>query len=217
MKAQCAGWLHDVEAQIPSAVVRAQDSAGRDLMDATVTLDGNASAAGRPETVDPGPHVVVVTLADGTKKEEKFLVVDGEKSRVLLVTLPAEGKAPSGSNEPATSSGSRIPVGAWVLGGVGVAALATSAIFALVTEGDLNDLRHSCSPTCNSAETQSGRTHALVTDLALGVGVVAVAGAVIWGVVSGSHGASETGAKDGAAIDVRPVAGGAVFVVGGRY
>jgi hypothetical protein len=208
VKAQCARWLGEIEPQIPTVIVRAQDSAGRDLLDATVTFDGRAGAVGRPETVDPGPHLVVVAQADGTKKEAKFLVVDGDKSRVLLVTMPAVVSAPTQASTP-----SAIPTGVWVLGGIGVAALATSGVFAFVTESDLSNLRHTCSPTCSDAQMQTGKTHALVTDVALGVGVVALAGAVIWGVVARSGGGGEAGGG----VDVRPVAGGAVVIVGGRY
>ena len=65
--------------------------------------------------------------------EKKFLLVDGDKARVLTVQLP--GAVPSPSNEPpseiavAPGSGGGVPLGAWVLGRVSLVALGGFAYF----------------------------------------------------------------------------------------
>src|SRR5258708_17774735 len=41
VKSHCARWLTEIEEQIPSIVVRAQNAAGADLTDARLTIDGN--------------------------------------------------------------------------------------------------------------------------------------------------------------------------------
>src|SRR5205807_1214100 len=57
----CADWLTDVERRLPSIVLRAQTSDGRDVTDARVMLDGQPLAeglGGTAITVDPGAHDV---------------------------------------------------------------------------------------------------------------------------------------------------------------
>ena len=232
VKTHCTRWLGELEAQIPSAIVRAKDAAGGDVLDAEVTIDGKPSALGRPETVDPGEHVVTVTRTGGARVEKKFLLVDGEKGRILTVELPATGAPPA--TPSATSSaaagadgagatgeappvhGKHLPAGAWVLGGVGLVALGTSAFFAIQTSNDLTSLRQSCGHSCTDAQTSDGRTHALITDVSLGVGVATVVGAIAWAVFGRSDGSTRPGSA-AATVEVRPVAGGALGTVGVRF
>jgi hypothetical protein len=223
VKTHCMRWLGELEAQIPSAIVRARDSAGGDIVDADVTIDGKASALGRPEVLDPGEHVARVKVASGVAAEKKFLLVDGDKGRVLTIDLatpgPGQGSAHDAEAPTASSASSahagKVPLGAWVLGGAGIVALGASAYFAEVTN-DLSGLRKTCAPTCTDAQTSTAHTHALITDVALGVGVAAVAGAVAWAIFGRPDG-RETPASAGATVDVRPVAGGAFGMVGLRF
>ncbi|HEY2512701.1 MAG TPA: hypothetical protein VGI39_17660 [Polyangiaceae bacterium] len=226
VKTHCLKWLNEVEGMIPTAVVRATDASGSDVLDAEVTIDGQPSKLGRPETLDPGQHVVLVKRPNGDQKQENFLLVDGDHARVLNVELPAaaaSGTAPaakgaaSGAEKeeaPAASHSGGIPAGAWILGGAGVVALATSAIFFAQTSQEFNTLQSTCAPACTDAETSNARTHAVVTDVALGVGLGALGVAVIWAIVGrGSSGPAKT-ALTLPRLNVRPVTGGGLGSVG---
>jgi hypothetical protein len=225
VKTHCTRWLSDLEAQIPTGIVRARDAAGNDVLDAEVTIDGKPSALGRPEELEPGEHLVAAKRPSGVHAEKKFLLVDGEKGRLLTIDLPgsaapaapgSEASAASGATSSAPAAqGKSIPLGAWVLGGTGVLALGTSVVFALQTSNDFNTLKQ-CSPTCTEAQTAPGRTHASITDVSLGVGAAAVVGAIAWAILGRSD-ASAKPASGQATVDVKPIAGGAFGTVAVRF
>src|SRR3954467_14389164 len=59
MQSDCTGWLNVIEKSIPSVVLSAKDATGRDVLGATVTLDGQPTATkldGTPLSLNPGPH-----------------------------------------------------------------------------------------------------------------------------------------------------------------
>src|SRR5262245_49024443 len=61
VRSDCTQWLAEVEASVPTIVLRAQDPRGADLTDVKVQLDGAPIADkidGLPIEVDPGQHVL---------------------------------------------------------------------------------------------------------------------------------------------------------------
>src|SRR5262245_44505773 len=65
---QCASWLEEVERELPSVVIAVRDASGRDRTDARIALDREVidrKRLGVALEVDPGPHVLSVTSADG--------------------------------------------------------------------------------------------------------------------------------------------------------
>ncbi len=238
VKSRCTHWLSEIEAQIPSAIIRVTDVAGADVLDADVTIDGHPSKLGRPEALDPGEHVVVVTRG-GQTKDQKFLLVDGERARVLDVKLPkpappAGVPAPPPSGAPASPSppadaddedhGGTVPAGAWVVGGLGLVGLGAAAYFYVQATNDFNGLQapNSCAPRCTDAQTEPLRTHVLIADISLGVGIAAVAGATIWAIVAVVNGGKSAAPKAAVldhvkGLDVHPVAGGAVSTFGLQF
>jgi hypothetical protein len=227
VRSRCTRWLSDLDAEIPSVIVRAKDSAGSDILEIDVVIDGHANAAGRQEVLDPGEHVVVVKRPDGQSKEEKFLLVDGEHARVLTVYLG--GRAPARAADGASSQhgdgdkdgpneghGGGIPAGSWVLGGLGLVAFGGAAFFYAQAASDLNQLRTSCSPNCTSSQTQPVLVNADLSYVSIGVGVVALGGAVAWALLD--HKSSSTkSAVHVPVFDVRPVAGGALTTLGFHF
>ncbi len=209
VKTYCARWLSEVEEQIPNVIVRARDTAGDDVLDAQVTIDGRPSALGRPETLDPGEHVVVLRRANEASVEKKLLLVDGDRGRILTLELPL---APGSSD--GARSGHGIPAGAWALGGVSLLAFGSFAVFAVEASNDLSDLRQTCSPHCTESRTSSGKTHATIADISLGVGIAAAGGAILWGVLGRTAGETPTRA---AIFDVHPMAGGALGTAGFHF
>jgi hypothetical protein len=208
MKSFCARWLTEIEAQIPSVVVRVVDSDGTDRTDAKATMDGRAlKLDGKQTSLDPGEHTLVVEVPGAPRREQKVLLVDREKSRLVSIQLPSKGrKSTEGeSTTPAASQGG-IPTGVWIVGGLGVAALGSAAYFGLTARNQLDHLKNDCSPNCTDAQTKPGRTDALIADVSLGVGVAGVVGALLWAALAPRETSVQRGSV--APFEVRPVAGG---------
>jgi hypothetical protein len=214
VRARCTQWLKELEPEIPTVIVRAKDSAGTDILEIDITIDGRASTAGRQESLDPGEHVVVVTRPDGHAKEEKFLLVDGEQARVLTLHLgvaPPASPPPEGTAAPPARGG--LPAGTWVLGGLSLAAFGAAAFFYVQASDDLSQLQKTCSPRCSSSQTQPVYVNADLSYVSIGVGVVALGGAIAWALLDAPQRPAQPAAL-APAFDVRPLPGGALSTVG---
>jgi hypothetical protein len=106
----------------------------------------------------------------------------------------------------------RVPVASWVLGGLGVAGIASFAVLRAKAGSELTYLRDTCSPDCPRSSTERGRNFALAADLSLGIGVATLAGAAAWALGDWLwHERSHT------RITWLPTRGGALTVVRTRY
>ena len=92
-----------VASQTPAGIVVRHD--GR-------TLDG--SALGVPLPVDPGEHVIALQLPDGTQREQRIVLAEGESREVLLSEMlaappptPPTPPAPASARETLASTQSR--------------------------------------------------------------------------------------------------------------
>lgn len=189
----CIRWLSEVEAEQPTVIVVATDENGDETLAVKVLLDGKPLVEkldGSPIAIDPGEHVLRFERPSGSK-EERIVLHDGEKSRKVSVSFAA----PKQVAEPVVSSG--IPVSAWVLGGVGVAALGSFAYFGLTGRSKESSLSSSCAPRCSDDDIAGVRRSYLVADVSLGVSVVSLAVATVIAVTSQST------------VAVRPMTGGA--------
>jgi hypothetical protein len=223
VRARCTRWLSDVDAEIPSVIVRAKSADGADALDVDVAIDGHATPTGRPEMLDPGEHVVVVKRPDGQTKEEKFLLVDGERARVVTVQLAevappphAVDAPPQGNDKPDEGQGAGIPTGTWVLGGLSLAAFGGAIFFYAQAVSDFNQLQKMCSPNCPSSQTQPVSVNEDLSYVSIGVGVAALGGAIAWALLD--HPAKSTkSAVHVPVFDVRPAAGGALTTLRFRF
>jgi hypothetical protein len=237
VKSHCARWLDELSERIPSIVVRAQDSAGGDVFDAHLSIDGRiARLDGHPVELDPGDHVVAVDTASGVHVQGKVLLAEGEKARVIVLEVPVApsqsavrtiatptvvqpppSTPPSPTAGPA-ASGRRggIPLGAWLLGAVGVAAGGAGVYFGVHTQSLVDSMRRpppaGCEPFCSSSQTEPARTDAALMAVSIGVAGAALGGAVLWALLS--QNAAPSGASS---LGVQPVAGGAVATFAGSY
>jgi hypothetical protein len=230
VRSSCARWLSEVDASIPSVVVRALDATGQDVLGAQLSIDGHPEKLdGHPVRLDPGEHVLAIEAEDGAhpgspaspgprvRTTERVLLVEGEASRVVTLRLApsadaTKSKVPT-TQEAAAVSVARprhVPLGAWILGGAGLVALGGATYFGLAANGELNDLKATCSPHCAESRTQPGRTEALVFDVLLGAGAALVAGALVWGLAFPS---SAPRAASRPRLEVRPIAGGALSAI----
>ena len=172
-RSDCAKWLEEIEAALPTIVVRAEDATGSDRVDVEVLVDGKSITKrldGSAIPLDPGQHHVVYRAPGAGEVAQDLLLAQGEKNRRVLVRL--EGRADTTSNEGPRSGRGPWP---WVLGGVAVVALGSFAFFGARALSKKDDIESSCASThsCTQSQKDALFTSALVADVSLGVAVVA--------------------------------------------
>jgi hypothetical protein len=242
VKARCAERLREIESRTPSIVVRGQSARGSDVIAARLWVDGHLTKLdGRPIRLDPGEHVIAME-AEGLKRiQQTVLLVESEKSRLVLVQFaePPEAREPSHKDPAATpwdglsttaANGSTapgaapevpepqgIPAGAWILGGVGVAVLGTSTVFLLKAKADFEDLSRRCGKIndidCPESEREAVASGRLLGLIGLSAGGAALGTAIIWAIAA--HSGKPTPHALG--IHVEPLAGGVFASTTGRF
>ena len=171
-RADCTRWLGEVEATLPAIVVRA-------TRDARVLVDGKLAAEhadARPIALDPGKHVVRVEPAGCAPHEKEVTLTSG----TVDVSFDVCGEARASVEAPApVHYARRPPLATYVLGGVGLAALASFVAFGAVGVADANHLRDTCYPHCDPGAVDSANAELAVADASLGVAVACAAAALI--------------------------------------
>ncbi len=227
IREDCSRWLGEVESATPSLVVLAKDALGRDVVDLRVTIDDGAVVLprldGQPIPLDPGKHVLRYQLEGGAPAEATVVLGTGEKNRLeslstaelarplpLPVPRPPAPAREARAEEAAGRPLRPVPVAAYVLGGVAVAAVASWTTFGLEAEAQYSHLRSAgCAPRCSPSEVDEGKRDAIIADVAVGVAVVAAV-ATVWVVLARptrTRRASSTRAPFG--LDFTPRWGGA--------
>jgi hypothetical protein len=224
IRRDCTSWLEQVQQQTPSVVLGMRDADGRDVLDARVTVDGVAidqKALSSPIELNPGPHVVRWESAAHEAVEMRIALRAQEKNRQVVATLsratvppaadagtrplaPTLLPAPSGTDAKEAAPKGGLPVATYVLGGVGAAALGVFTYFGLRAKHDSASLHDTCAPGCAHNDVTALRTKLVVADVALGVGAVSVAAAVVFAL--GGRSRSPSAAWN---VQVVPTRGGA--------
>jgi hypothetical protein len=213
----CAEWLADVDHRIPTVVLRATSARGDDLPGARFSLDGVAQSAalGAAIAVDPGEHVVHSEGDAGESVDEHVVVMEGQKARIVTLRMPSPAAAPSEPAPPASTSpasGGPSPTAAtWIFGGIGVAGLAAFAGFAVSARSSFDQQQRTCAPYCAPSDVDSIRRQALVADVSLGVGVVAL------GVAAYTFFSHREAPAATSRLEVRPRGDGATVLLGGVF
>ncbi|MCC6662312.1 MAG: hypothetical protein IT375_01150 [Polyangiaceae bacterium] len=172
IRKDCEAALGELDRRTPSIVCGAKDKAGHDLVDVSVSLDGApflAQLDGKAVELDPGQHTLLFEAKGLPPHEEKVMIREGEKARVVVVTLvekeapPPKPKAPSG-RRPSTTT--------WVVGGIGAAALAGAGVIGFVALQKRSSLYDSCGKagTCSQSDVDSVYRLYDVSYVAAGVG-----------------------------------------------
>jgi hypothetical protein len=212
IRSDCSGWLAEVEAAVPTLVVRAipAEEQGRELYEVEVRVDGvvlTSKLDGRELPVNPGEHHFAFSAPGRVPAEDDIVVRAGEKHRLLTISLPSVNPPPPPVIvKPLPAPAPRMSTGTKALLVGGGVALAGAAAFG--TSGWLEErsLRRSCAPACDQGQVDSARLRLRVADVSLLVGVAALAGAGVlyW-----------TRPDGNASVGVAPLAGGAL--VGVRF
>jgi hypothetical protein len=199
VQTECIDLLGKVNADIPSVVFEASDAAGADLTDVSVTVDGlqvTERLDGRALELDPGERKIQFETRDGKTVEFRVLIKQGDKNRRVTARFVPE--LARGESEPASSDRALPeeragpPAGAWILTGLGVAALGSFAFFALSGKSKQEDLESRCAPSCSSDEYSSMKNQYLAADISLGVAVVSLGVATALFLSSGKSEKQET-------------------------
>jgi hypothetical protein len=152
VQADCARFGEELQRMIPTVTFAARDGAGQDVVDTTVFVDNvqiTASLSGQSYEVDPGPRVIRFVHA-GKTVEQKVVISQGEKGRVIAVTfdepaaaappqsappvVPIGGTPPRDPGTPPDQPRSSVPL---VFMGIGGAALAAGVVVLIVGGGKI--------------------------------------------------------------------------------
>ncbi|MGK4001576.1 hypothetical protein WMF31_03050 [Sorangium sp. So ce1036] len=219
VRSDCAGWLSELEARMPTLILSAQDERGHDVADARVTLDGAPLAArldGRAVEVDPGEHVLRFERAGSAAVALRLVVREGEKLRRVSARLTSPAAPGAGAGAPREDAGAPssagVPILPIALGGVAVAGGVAYAAFGLSARADADHLRATCAPNCTEAAVDAVRAKVVAANIAFGVGVAALGGAVAALLLRRPDAAAPA-----AAVHVVPLPGGAAATLGARF
>ncbi|MCW5832326.1 MAG: hypothetical protein KIS78_07805 [Labilithrix sp.] len=182
MQPDCTRWLTEVEAALPSVAFAAKGVDGKDVTAVRVTMDGQhltETLDGKSISLDPGSHTLRFEHADEPPIEQTIIVREGEKARVVSVSWARPEEGARGRELASPRSERRTPTSAWILGGVGVGAVATFGALALHGMSRRSDLEKECFGSCRQEQVDSIKTQLLIADVALGVGVVSLGAAAV--------------------------------------
>ena len=211
VRTDCSGWLAEVEAAVPTVVVRAvaSEEQGRELYDVEVRVDGVVQTSkldGRELPVNPGEHHFAFSTVGRVPAEDDIVIRVGEKHRLLTIALPLVNPPPPPvivKPPPPPPPPPRLGTGTKVLligGGVALLAGAAVGTSAWIDE---RSLRRSCAPACDPADVDSARLRLRIADASMLVGVAALttAAVLIWT------------RPEAPAVSVAPLSGGALVAV----
>jgi hypothetical protein len=145
-------------------------------------IDG--AAIGAPVPVEPATVAVTAKASDGSVARKEITIVAGESQTVELQLVPPSKDEPPPPEPPppeppkvvVDTGGKGIPrTWAYVAGGVGVAGLATFAIFGSMANSKYSDLSDACHGPCGPGhedDISAGKTDQLIANVGLGVGIV---------------------------------------------
>lgn len=185
----CKTWVAEIERVQPSIVVRGSVD-GADTADVTVVLDGRSVATkldGREIELDPGEHTLRFEHEGSAPVTENVLVVEGERARVVEAKFASTGADDKKKPEaPTREEEWHVPMGTWILGGLGVVAAGAGVGFWVVGQGEKSTLVSDCGVTrvCTSGDETPAKTKLVVGDVLVIAGAAAVAGAVVIAITS---------------------------------
>jgi len=194
IRKDCLQWLTETERSQPSVVFSVQRN-GADLTDVEVRCDDQVltrTIDGKAIAVDPGVHVFTFSGTDAPRVQQRIVIREGERNRIVKVDLDGPGRGEGASaaavagsiaGSPATqaaeaSENKRIL--AYGLAGVGVLGVSGFAALGWWGYGQKRDLERQCAPYCRSEQVDQVRTKYILADACLAVGVVSLGLAGYW-------------------------------------
>lgn len=193
----------DLKERIPRVIVKVPSG----IDGISVAIDGSpvsAGLVGTPIPLDPGAHKIVVQAPERTTFTKDVELVERGKAMTIEASLPPasekhEVEDPDKDDKPTpeapTTSGGAGPL-PWIIGGLGVAALAGGGVMHLMARGTISDIRDKCGgndmacPESARGEitdlADKGKTYTNYGNVLLGVGVLGVATAAVLFIIAPS-------------------------------
>jgi hypothetical protein len=215
----CALWLPELDAELPSVVLAVEDVEGRDLLQVRVFANDRLlteRTEGRALSLDPGSYRFRFEAAGYRSLIVTASVRQAEKNRIVRAKLepelaPGAAAARAGAVESGQEQGSEgsasVPVASYVLGGVALASLGAFTYFAVSGKNEYDELSETCGHDCTPAQVADGKRAYVIADIALGVGVASAAAAVIVFLTAGEAAPAEPGERAGLQLEVAPHGG----------
>jgi hypothetical protein len=128
---QCTSFHTDVDKMVPSIVISAIDSRGRDVVDVSVRIDGKPAGArleGKPIELDPGEHIVRLEREGMKPVEQAVLVAEGQRAKLVRIELPIGGATSQARVTPPADDGPGL-----VLAGIGFGVAGAALVAGIVT------------------------------------------------------------------------------------
>lgn len=193
---ECTSLYSEAQASLPSVTIRATDGQGQLLTAVSVYMDGelvSKTLDGRAVALDPGVHEFRFETEGKPTIESKVLVSEGEKNKVVTVDFPAPMEAKPEPKPvtppPPVPEKSSPPIAAYVVGGVGLAAVATGGVLYFLANKSYDDAENSCAKTtdgCSKSRADSIDLKYNLSYVAFGVGGAALVTSGILFLVHGS-------------------------------
>jgi hypothetical protein len=183
----CGRWLDEVDASLPTVVLRVVTPQGAELDGVSFSLDGAAPQLldGRSVPIDPGEHALIFRRSGYHEREQRFTFTEGEKLSRRSVTLEPLGSASSAETSSVRIDASPVAprraslVPTWIGLGAGVAGAAGFAYFAS-TGRNADRALDDCSPNCSAARVSRVKRDYLFANVSLGVGAAGLVTAAVW-------------------------------------
>ena len=199
IRGDCLRWLGEVMAEVPSVVFHIDAGNGEQPNKVQIFVDGELRYQIVPLTpveLDPGRHSFRFVTEGRPEVDQDLMLGEGNKAVIVNVQFApsstAKGSAPAvggGASTAALPPGSLppqqqsaqtdrpVPLATYILGGVGIVAMANFVGWGLSSKSMYTDLEDSCAPNCAKDRIDKDRFRAQVADISLGVGVVSFAAA----------------------------------------
>ena len=222
----CATWLQEIDASLPSVVVVARDPWGDETLNVRVLVDGEVvreELDAHAIRTDPGQHLFRFETKDAPPVERTLIVREGEQNQRIEVkfstgtasagVLDSERAAPPGA--PKEGGGISARDLGWVLGTVGATSFVGGSLFWISSSAAVGDLEDSgCKPNCPAEFTDGIERQRLIGDVMAVVGIASIGAAVyllVWG-----PGATDD-PKTARRIEFRAERDGTRVTVAGRF
>ncbi len=175
----CVGWLAGVEPQVASIRVQIETFNGGAARGSHTVDDAPASAENATVELDPGEHHVVARDPRGAVAEARVTLAAGQRDVPVRLRFPAPPAPPvmAPRPPPPPPPDRTVPL---VLGGVGLAALGAGGVLSIVGNLQRTSLvAQNCAPNCSPNKVDAIRTEWIAGGVIAGVGLLAVATAVV--------------------------------------
>jgi PEGA domain len=176
LASDCSRWVSEVEADLPTIRVAIHDEHGAAVATSKLFIDGIATplaALSAPIVLEAGPHELRVEAPGYQPVRLETALRPSDREVAVAVTL----RPPQPPRRD--TSADQVPTAAWVLAGVGTAALGGSIYFGIRANNEYHDLKQRCAPACEPSASDGMYTKAVISDVALAASVVAFAASAI--------------------------------------